>query len=254
MNIQFKNQVKLRKDLSHLRMLLVDINFTDDQNIFEQVKDTSNGDNDLNSFVPAKLGVFKSGTTFIEKHGDLAEQLQMQGNDYFVSYETVEELDLLEFQLGGALISKDVPSKKDFSNKDSCDEQVLYWLTLEPKDFEYIYDATVHSSFKIFVFVNSKCAKETSLNVVEQITGYSISFLLLILTNLFEFKLLQMFNMKDMMGLFFNDKLQESQEIMDLVNYLNIFDCQKQNSLVSINDSYESNQKVKSYFIKTQGK
>jgi hypothetical protein len=138
-------------------------------------------------------------------------------------------------------------------NIPKCDYKKLYSLELSPPDFEHVVSGSVNEPFKIHVLSFNKCDHSNELSLSEKIQEFSISISLVCFTNLFEYKFLQMFNLKDILDLFLYDRMGESQDILHWINYLNFFECEKRPRFIDPVASLKSNLRMKSYFINMEG-
>ena len=280
-DIVFLDQVLLRKDSGNMEITQL---YSPESEHFYSSFETKINQMNLpdrsetnikNKDLDRTINMFHTGKD-LEKM-DLVFPVQIKESDHFALYKASS--NSLTFQIMGRNLNLkkygNHQNKNKYTNKttshtrnsleqashlqtstqpDLCKSVTLYSVTLKPDDFEYIIASSVNEPFQIYIFVKNHCETQPSTQLAETISGYSLSFFFLFLTNLLEHQFLQMLNMKDMMDLFFNDQLQEHRNIQDWCDKFSAFDCKRQHQFVSLRDSLSSNQKIKSCFLQFEGR
>ena len=134
-----------------------------------------------------------------------------------------------------------------------CEPQSIYSFEINPHNFQYLMSSSLSKPLNVYIFVKNNCGEQQTTTISQKITGYSLSFGLLLMTNFMEYQFLQMLNIKDILDLFFNDNLEESDDIKTWVEHLSFFDCDKQAQLIKFRHSFDSNLQIKSVFMDTTG-
>ena len=232
--------------------------FTQVESIYEERTVKTQNQNEQ-EHLTEQLELFKPATEL--KHSEnIDSSVKLGKTDYFVLYELKE--GEVNFQFMGIQLQKLTDHiKENTTNKleinttteVDCEPKSIYSFEINPHNFQYLMSSSLSKPLSVYIFVKNNCGEQQTTTISEKITGYSLSFGLLLMINFMEHQFLQMLNMKDMLDLFFNDNLEEADDLKTWVEHLSFFDCNKQAQLVEFRDSFDSNLQIKSVFMDTTG-